>query len=224
MKKISFLNKFKKYLSPQENAGAFEVNDKTIKCFYFEPNTYKISYYDIEQLKPGTIEKGEIKNLPEFEKTLLKIKNKRKKFFKNNPYIILSLPAENFFTTVIEVPKDTLNFSNLEDTVKLNIESITPIPLEEGYLDWESIEEEGSENLSIFTGIGKKSSIDIYLSCFYKNGFKVLAVEKPALGLSRFVFNYSNIKVPYLLVNIDRDGVDFLIADDKKIYFYDFDE
>jgi hypothetical protein len=55
-------------------------------------------------------------------------------------------------------------------------------------------------------------------------GFKVIAVEKPALGILRFIQQYANNhKEPYLLIDIDRDGIDLILAKDNELLFYDFD-
>jgi hypothetical protein len=50
-----------------------------------------------------------------------------------------------------------------------------------------------------------------------------LAVEKPALGLLRFIEKFSVEHSQYLLINIDRDGVDLVVSKDNRLAFYDFD-
>jgi len=83
--------------------------------------------------------------------------------------------------------------------------------------------EETAENISVFVGIGDKNNIDRYLEALKACEFRVIAVEKPALGLMRFINQFSSNKEPYLLINIDRDGIDLIIAKQIELIFYDFD-
>jgi len=74
----------------------------------------------------------------------------------------------------------------------------------------------------VFAAIGDKLNIDKYLACLAKAGFKVIAVEKPALGILRFIKYFSVPENYYLVANIDRDGVDLIVSQNNSLIFYDF--
>ncbi len=213
-----------KILIPQDNIGGLEINDKVIKLFYFDGDPYKIKYSNIIQIAPGAIKNGFLEKPEELLKSLTNLKNKTFKNTKFIPYIILSLPPNNFYTNILTIPKNSVLEGNIEESIKLNARMLSPIPLETAYLDWEFLpEQETEDTISVFIGIGDKSQIDKYLTVIQEVGFKIIAVEKPALGLLRFVQQYSANREPYLLIDIDRDGIDLILAKKDNLLFYDFD-
>jgi Tfp pilus assembly PilM family ATPase len=74
----------------------------------------------------------------------------------------------------------------------------------------------------VFAAIGDKFNIDRYVTCLNKAGFKVIAVEKPALGILRFIKYFSTPEDYYLVANIDRDGIDLIVSQNNSLIFYDF--
>ncbi|MFA5230299.1 MAG: hypothetical protein WC422_02620 [Candidatus Paceibacterota bacterium] len=66
-------------------------------------------------------------------------------------------------------------------------------------------------------------NINKYIYCAQKAGFKIIAVEKPALGLLRFLKTFmTNTADQHLVINIDRDGIDLVVAQNNVLIFYDF--
>ncbi len=221
----SFKDKIKKYFIPQEDIGGLEINDKVIKIIGFKNSHKTVKYSGIIQIAPQTITNGFLAKPESLIQALNLLKNQIAKQQPTPPYVILSLPPNNFYTNIITIPKNTiLAANNFEETVKLNTRLISPIPLENAYFDWEVLpNEETAENISVFVGIGDKNNIDRYLEALKACEFRVIAVEKPALGLMRFINQFSSNKEPYLLINIDRDGIDLIIAKQIELIFYDFD-
>jgi Tfp pilus assembly PilM family ATPase len=74
----------------------------------------------------------------------------------------------------------------------------------------------------IFAAVGDKMNINKYLSCLQKAGFKVIAVEKPALGVLRFIRHFAVSEDQYLVIDIDRDGIDLIVSQNNNLIFYDF--
>ncbi|HRZ29569.1 MAG TPA: hypothetical protein P5052_02240 [Candidatus Paceibacterota bacterium] len=79
-----------------------------------------------------------------------------------------------------------------------------------------------TNNETIFSAVGDKLNIEKYIYCLNKAGFKVIAVEKPALGLLRFLKTFTTETDQYLVINIDRDGIDLIVAQNNVLVFYDF--
>jgi Tfp pilus assembly PilM family ATPase len=217
------LQKIKNILAPQEEIGAIEINNRVVKGFYFSNSeNLKIKSSAILPLPNSTINNGYVQNEAALIKTLTELHKALNKNHKVSPYIILSLPAQNFYTSVLSIPKLS-DSSNLEEAIKLNLRLRSPIPLESAYLDWENIEDNSLVNAQmVFAAIGDKINIDKYLVCLAKAGFKVLAVEKPALGILRFIKYFSVPENYYLVANIDRDGIDLIVSRNNSLIFYDF--
>jgi len=216
--------KLKKYLIPQENILGLEINDKVVKIFGFDGDTSSVRYSGIVQIAPGVIKNGFLEKPGDLLNALNVLKNNTFKGKKFIPYVIISLPANNFYTNILTIPKNSVSEGNVAEAIQLNTRMLSPIPLEKAYFDWEFIKEKETEDsASVFVGVGDKVNIDKYLGVLEEVGFKVIAVEKPAFGLLRFIQEYTNNKEPYLLIDIDRDGIDLILADENELLFYDFD-
>gem|GEM_PF-2068392 len=217
-------NKITKFMVPQENIGGLEINDKVVKFFGYDGTPLKVKSSGIVQVAPGVIKNGFLENPAELLKSILTLKEQVFKKSKFVPYIILSLPANNFYTNILTIPKNSVSEGNALEAIKLNTRMLSPIPLEKAYFDWEFLKERETEDaVSVFVGVGDKINIDKYLEVLTEAGFKVIAVEKPAFGLLRFVKQYTSNKEPYLLIDIDRDGIDLILAKESELLFYDFD-
>lgn len=218
------LNKIKKLLAPEEEVGAIEINNKVVKGFCFSNDgSLTTKWSAIFPMPMGVINNGIAQSEEMLTKTLVDFRKEINKQKKATPYIILSLPSQNFFTSILSVPKLSKKES-MEEAVRLNLRLRSPIPIDNAYVDWEIIDNSDFQNsYTIFAAVGDKINIDKYVNCATKAGFKVLAVEKPALGLLRFIEKFSIDHTQYLLINIDRDGVDLVVSKDNRLAFYDFD-
>lgn len=214
----------KRILAPEPEIGAIEINNKVVKAFCFSNDgNFKTKYSVILPLPNNTINNGVVSIPENLTKVLTDLKKEINKKGKISPYVIVSLPAQNFFTNILNIPKLSKT-ENLGEAIKLNLRLLSPINLDTAYFDWELIEDnEFQNNLTVFASVGDKLNIDKYLDCLTKANFKVMAVEKPALGLLRFVKQYSKPESYYLIANIDRDGADIIVARKDRLVFYDFD-
>lgn len=218
------IEKIKKLLAPEEEVGAIEINNRVIKGFCFSNDgNFTQKWSAIVATPVGAINNGFVQNEELLVKALIDFKKIAQKNRKISPYIILSLPAQNFFTNILTVPKLTRQES-LEEAIKLNLRLRSPIEINNSYLDWEVIDDSSFQNnQTIFAAVGDKSGIDKYVNCLRKAGFKTIAVEKSSLGLLRFIEKFAINQNHYLLINIDRDGIDLIVSKDNRLAFYDFD-
>ncbi len=216
--------KFKKMLAPEEEVGAIEINNRVIKGFCFSNDgNYSIKWSAIVPTPANTINNGFVQNEELLIKALIGLKKEINKKKKGAPYVILSLPPQNFFTSILTVPK-LAKKESMTEAVRLNLRLRSPIRIDNAYIDWEIIDDSSFQNnYTIFAAVGDKNGINKYIECLAKAGFKTIAVEKPALGLLRFIEKFSANQSSYLLINIDRDGVDLVVSKDNRLVFYDFD-
>jgi Tfp pilus assembly PilM family ATPase len=132
---IDFKNKVTKFMVPQENIGGLEINDKVVKFFAYNGDSSLVKCSGIVQVLPGVIKNGFLENPAELLKSILTLKEQITKKNKFIPYIILSLPANNFYTNILTIPKNSVSEGNVTEAIKLNTRMLSPIPLEKAYFD-----------------------------------------------------------------------------------------
>jgi len=112
-----------------------EINDKVIKLFYFDGDPYKMKCSGIVQIAPGAIKNGFLEKPEELLKSLTHLKNQTFQNTKFIPYVIISLPANNFYTNILTIPKNSVVEGNVDESVKLNARLLSPISLNNAYFD-----------------------------------------------------------------------------------------
>jgi len=101
---------------------------------------------------------------------------------------------------------------------------IAPLPMEESYFDWEDWGLSGEDgNKEIFVALGIQKQIDPYLEILKEVGFNIVAIEPLALSLARFNYKFIEKEKPTLVIDLRREGIEFIITEGKKLIFFDFD-
>ncbi|MFA5230300.1 MAG: hypothetical protein WC422_02625 [Candidatus Paceibacterota bacterium] len=129
------LEKIKKLLDPTEEIGAIEINNRVIKSFYFSnQGNLNIKSSAILPLPNNTINNGYVQNQESLIKALVEIKKNLNVKRRVSPYIILSLPSQNFFSSILSIPK-LADKSSFAEAVKLNLRLRSPISIENAFID-----------------------------------------------------------------------------------------
>ena len=116
------IGKIKKLLDPTEEIGAIEINNRVIKSLYFSnQGNLNIKSSAILPLANNTINNGYVQNEEALIKSLIEIKKILNSKHRVSPYIILSLPSQNFFSSILSIPK--CHKSSFTEAVKLNSDS-----------------------------------------------------------------------------------------------------
>jgi hypothetical protein len=91
-------------------------------------------------------------------------------------------------------------------------------------MDWEKIgesQEEGGK-LELLGGFVDKTIVNEFTSVFREAGFGVVAVEFPALSLTRVIredsYN-SNVEKPQVILSVSSDGPEFIVIKNNHLYF-----
>jgi len=131
--------------------------------------------------------------------------------------VTMSLPAETVFTQSFEVPN--INREKLDETASLNLQMISPLPLKDAYMSWETITEtpERFELLGAFT---EKQALDILAHAFRVAGFYAVAFEFPSLSLTRLLTGLTSLPpTSVLLLHVSADGVNLSIIRKNRLSF-----
>lgn len=216
------LKNWQKLLVPEFAVSAICLEDRMVRVFCFDKRLDKIVKAEKYALPKGIIEEGILKKPEQLKSFLNSLKNKLWSK-KKNVWIVLSLPSVNFFTNILSLPE--LDEERFKEAIVFNTQMIAPLPLEESYFDWEdwgpAAEKDGEKE--VFVALGIKKQIDPYIEILKGIGFKVVAIEPLALSLARFNYQFIEKEKPTLIIDLRTEGIEFIIAEGKKLIFFDFD-
>ncbi|MCL5017375.1 MAG: hypothetical protein M1155_01790 [Patescibacteria group bacterium] len=214
----SFFERTIKILKSETVIGGISIDSDSVRFMLLNDGTVeKIGVV----LEPGIVVGGRMKNREAFLKALLALRYKL-----GNPreeiHVIISLPPNNVYTQAFSLPIIEENL--IDEAAKLNLQLISPIDIKTVYMDWERIgesQEEGGK-LELLGGFIDKTIVNEFASVFREAGFGVVAVEFPALALSRVIredsYN-SNTSKPQVILSVSNDGPEFIVIKNNHLYF-----
>lgn len=212
---------WQKLLVPEFHICAVGIEDRMVRVFCFDKNTDRVKKAGQYVLPKGIIEEGVLKKPEQLKCFFNSLKTKLWPKEKN-VWVILSLPSVNFFIHILSIPE--LDEERFQEAIVFNTQMASPLSLEESYFDWEDwgpAEAEGERE--VFVAVGIKNQINSYMNILQEAGFKVVAVEPLALSLARFNGEFLEDENPLLIISLRVEGVEFVIAEGKKLIFFDFD-
>ena len=212
-----FLKKVKKILQPAQNIAGLEIKDTAIRIAKLEDGVLKKSAFILE---PGIIEDGQIKDS---RRLVLALKKLHSEFFNTQERIpvILIVPSAAVYTQVFSAP--LVSGASLEEAAKLNLESVSPLDLNNAYADWQKIgvrEKDGK--LDMLGAFIERPVSDAYFQVLKTAGFLAAAVEFPSLGIVRVIKEFGvgvNPENPQVVLNVASDGLNFMVIKNSNLYF-----
>ncbi|MFA5392135.1 MAG: pilus assembly protein PilM [Candidatus Paceibacterota bacterium] len=212
---------WQKLLIPEFTIGAISIEERMVRVFCFNKAINKITKVGKYALPSGIIEEGILKKPQELQSFFLSLKQKIWPKEKN-VWIVLSLPSINFYTNILSLPD--LEEERFKEAVIFNTQMVAPLPLEEVYFDWEDWGESVKDNeREVFIALGIKKQINPYMDILENSGFKIVAIELWVLSLVRFLQYFSEKQQPVLSISLRTEGIEFVLSEDSKLIFFDFD-
>jgi Tfp pilus assembly PilM family ATPase len=216
-----FLKKVLKQLNPLPPIGGLEISDSAIR-FVLIKNSQLIQANI--RLTPGIIEAGIIKdrvNLISVLKNIRSQVNQSQKII----YAILIVPPKNVYVQTFNIP--FLVEEQIEEAAKLNLQMISPIDVKTAYSGWQKIGETPVDGgrFEILGAFAESKLIEDYISVVKEAGFKVAAVEFPALSLTRLIAQLGaeiNISEPHHVLQVSSEGIAIMIMRGGNLYFNHF--
>lgn len=134
--------------------------------------------------------------------------------------VIVSLPSELIFSQNFSVPN--VGIKNLKETAKLNLQIISPLPIEKACVDWQIINEL-PERYELLGVLADKEKVDEFSNLLVEAGFLPAATEFPALAVARLLNQEMNLNAKTMLViMISSDGLDLFFLKNGQLYFEHF--
>lgn len=216
----NLLNPVKAFLTSPLRIGALEVSTTAIKYLLIRGNTIVQASL---RLPPGVIERGTIKNRAVFVEAL---KNLHAQITpKPRPInVILTVPSNLVFAQSFNVP--IVAKENLAESIKLNLQMISPNKIEDSYYDYQEIKlNKDLGHLELLGAFTSATPINEFQSALEEADFVPISVEFPGLSLARLIFQrWGGIELEqnYLLIYVSSEGVLMMILKNGNLAFNHF--
>ncbi len=206
----------KKYLNPAPNIGGLEISDLALRFVRIENSRLRQASV---QMPPGIISGGKILDRGKLA-TALKGLHQQVDSLKKSLHVVLLIPTNNVYTQAFTMPLVPAKIVN--ETAKLNLQSISPIDTKSAYYGYQMIGETKQGQLEALGAFVNSMEVDDLTAVLREANFSVVSVEFPALAVTRLVKNYSSglkADTPYLVVYLGSDGPDLMIVKNGHLYF-----
>lgn len=212
------INILLRILNPTVSVGGLEISDSHIR--FFQINKGKAISASL-RLPPQIVRDGKIIDKNNFKKILANVRNQLAKNIKGVIHVIVALPSPALYLQVFNLPY--MAGKQLEESVKLNLQMISPMPFDAAYADWEIIDENDVQGgqFEVLGAFSEKENIDFIINASREAGFDVIAVEPAILSVVRAAGEVqgANTKESSILLNVSSEGMDFAGVKNSRIFF-----
>lgn len=213
------LEKFLAFLRVRTVGAGLEVGDRVIRLVRFDGKVWQMQAI---RLEPNVMENGEIKNRGALVAALTALRAKAEKGDRSKKINVVLCPSSlPMYTQVFELP--TVQGQNFEEAVALNLAMVSPRDAEQTHAGWQVLgRDETTLQMKILSAFADKKLVDEMVDALFESGFLTMAVESRALALTRMLREKGagvEVHKPYLFVDIDNVGIDFLVMRDGVLYF-----
>ena len=210
-----------KFLTLKSEAFGLDISDLSLKIIKLKKKGKFLSLaaFGEEEIKPGIIKEGEIKDEEALVKILKEALTKVKGEKLKTKYVIASLPEEKAFLQVIQMPK--MSEEDLKSAVIYEAENYIPLPIEEVYLDSQIVPlvYDHLDHFDILIAALPKKTVDPYLSCLKKAGLSPLAFEIESQAIARALIKDEVSPFPILLIDLGQTRTSFIIFSGHSLRF-----
>jgi len=220
----SLWHNLSKVFVPTSVVGGLQITDSSIRYVELRPGGPAMHTVVVDKslrLPPGVLEEGRIKDRNGFVAALKFLKHQISFNAKRNLNVVLTIPAGDVYVQTFSIPN--LSGAALEEAVKLNLQVISPNPIDKTYYSWKIVggmvkDVNQVEILGVFS---LRETIDDLSSAVEEAGFGVAAIEFSSLSLVRILNSLKLIEkdVAYLLIKLTQDGLIFMIIKNGELYF-----
>ncbi len=168
------------------------------------------------RLAEGVIEQGRVIKPEELQKALEALHDmvapkKKEEVIK----VVVSLPQGAIYTQSVRIPY--VGEDQLEESVRLNLEIVTPIRAEDALMGWQKVREFDNE-IEILGAFMEKARAENIRGPLERAKFYPVAFEFPALSMTRMI-NLEGTEEMRAVVHVSNDGMDFFIVKEEALYF-----
>jgi type IV pilus assembly protein PilM len=176
------------------NSCAIDISDRSIKYGELTATAdgLRLGKYGKEKIPEGVMSSGKIEKEEELVKILKKIKEKE-----NLHFIRVSLPEEQMYLFTLSLPKS--DEGNIRDMILLQIEEHIPLKAPDTIFEFDIVST-SDKNILVEVVAIAGSTMDSYLSAFYKAGLTPISFEIEAQAIARAIIPNGD-KSPVMIVD-----------------------
>lgn len=209
------------FLTLKSEAFGLDISDLSLKIIKLKKkkNFLSLASFGEEEIKPGIIEEGEIKDEERLVEIIKGAIKKVKGLKLKTKEVIASLPEEKAFLQVIQLPK--MPEEDLKSAVLYEAENYIPLPIEEVYLDSQIVKPlyDHLDHFDVLIAALSRKIVDSYLNCLKKAGLIVRALEIESLAIARALLKNEVSSRPVLLIDLGATRTSFIIFSGYSLRF-----
>ncbi|HEY4497008.1 MAG TPA: pilus assembly protein PilM [Candidatus Paceibacterota bacterium] len=225
MKFKDYIRNFIEALMSSPSVGGLQISSSAIRFLELKKKTKtgvnnSSVVRDVSiRLPHGIIDAGKIRDKEAFLDALKSVYSQTAKK-KENINIVLTISAGEVYVEAFNMPN--LGGKNLHEAIDLNMQMISPSPIDEAYYSWQIVGPSDGP-VEVLGAFAPKSVIDEIVSILGEAGFRVVAIEFSTLSLVRNLQHLNILKIDeklsYLALKITSDGIIFLVLRNNNLYF-----
>ena len=208
------------FLTLKPIAFGLDISDLSLKIVQLKKKGrfFDLTSFGETRIKPGIIERGEIKNekmlAEEIKKAVKDIRGEKIK----TKYVVISLPEEKAFLQVIQLP--FMKEGEAKKAVYFEAENYIPLPIDKVYLDSQIISyDTRAQKLNVLMVALPKTTIDPYINSLKAAGLRPLSLEIESMSISRALVKERLTYRPLLLMDLGENRTGFSLFFDSSLRF-----
>ncbi len=206
-------------LNPE--AFGLDISDSSLRIIKLKKkrNILGLASFGEIEIKPGIVKNGEIKNQQALTEAIKESFKKVKGQKLRTRYVVASLPEEEAFIQIIQMPK--MNKEELKSAILFEIENYIPLSIEETYFDFQVVEPvyDHLDHLDVLIVAIPKKVIDPYISSLKGAGLIPKALETESQAISRALVKNEVTSFPLLLLYFGTSKVNFTMFSGYSLRF-----
>jgi len=209
------------FLSLKTDAFGMDISDLSLKIVKLKKQSRSLvlASFGEEEINPGIIKEGEIKDKEALVKVIKGAVKKIKGEKLKTKYVIASLPEEKAFLQVIRLPK--MSEEDLKSAVIFEAENYIPLPIDQVYLDYQIVHPLANhlDHLDVLLAALPKSTVDPYLDCLKSAGLNPQSLEIESLAIGRALIKNETSSSSVLLIDLGATRTSFIVYSGSSLRF-----
>jgi len=210
-----------KFFDLKCEAFGLDVNDASVRVARLKRKrgTFCLSSFGEEKIEKGAVESGIIKDEKALLKSLKAVLNAAKGGKIDTKYAVVSLPEEESFLEVIQMPP--MSQEELGSAIAFQAENYIPLPINDVYLDFQIIPPiKGSlDHIDVLLAAIPKKTADSYLSCLKQARIVPLAFELKSQAIVRALVKDEVSQKPLVLIDFEENSGDMIVFSGHSVRF-----
>lgn len=209
------------FLTLKPETFGLDITDTSLKIAKLKKagKFFQLASFLKEEINPGIIEEGEIRDEESLAKIIKESLKKVKGEKLGTNYVVASLPEEKAFLEVIQMPK--MKEEELREAVYFEAENYIPLPIEGVYLDFQIVPPiyNHLDHIDLLIAALPKKTVDPYVSVLKKAGLLLKSLEVESLAIARSLIKNEVSPHPLLIIDLGANRTGFIIFSGYSVRF-----